>query len=277
MKAAVALASLAPAAVLASGGLAVPKPRVERARSGDVAAAFSYALGGPRPAGFSRQRLVIRRAGVTRFAARLRKPPPPAGQAQPANYFEHRRSVSVRDLDGDGEPEIVLDLYWGGAHCCWYTQVYRYLPSETTYRALVHVWGNVRYRLVDLNRNGVPELVTRDDRFSYAFASFAYSQRPLRILEYSRGQLTVVTRSFPREIAADANALWREAASRAGRRENCGILAAWAAEESMLGRGREALHTLERLRRQGRLHGSDEPPRAYLAHLRRFLVRTGYR
>src|SRR3954465_13895629 len=27
-------------------------------------------------------------------------------------------SVMVSDLNGDGEPEVVVNLYWGGAHCC---------------------------------------------------------------------------------------------------------------------------------------------------------------
>jgi hypothetical protein len=31
----------------------------------------------------------------------------------------------VRDLDGDGEPEVLVDFYWGGVHCCFYTDVYR--------------------------------------------------------------------------------------------------------------------------------------------------------
>jgi hypothetical protein len=275
VRTAAALAVALGAVVVATAD-AAPKPGVERARSQGVAAIFSYAVGEPGGAGFSRLRLVIRRHGVTRFSARLRRAPSPGGQAQPANYFERRRSVSVRDLDGDGEPEVVLDLYWGGAHCCWYTQLYRWLPRAGTYRALVHVWGNVRYRLADLVHDGLPELVTLDDRFSYAFASFADSRWPLRILDYRRGALRIVTRAFPRQIERDASALWREATTGRGRRENYGILAAWAADQCLLGHGSKALQTLERLRRRGRLQGTAERPRAYLAHLRRFLRRTGY-
>ena len=127
--------------VIAPTAAAAPRPHVERARAGVVEVTFSYAYDAAK-FGFSRQRLVIRRAGVTRFAAALRRPPSPGGRAQPANYFDHRRSVSVRDLDRDGAPEVVLDLYWGGAHCCWYTQIYRYVSAAGTYRPLVHVWGN---------------------------------------------------------------------------------------------------------------------------------------
>ena len=37
-----------------------------------------------------------------------------------------RDSVAVRDLDGDGEPEVILDLYTGGAHCCFVSRFYRW-------------------------------------------------------------------------------------------------------------------------------------------------------
>lgn len=46
-------------------------------------------------------------------------------------------ALRVRDLDGDGEPEVVLDSYLGAPHCCWYTDVYRYLPRRRVYRPSV--------------------------------------------------------------------------------------------------------------------------------------------
>ena len=36
------------------------------------------------------------------------------------------RPLTVRDLDGDGEPEVLVDLYTGGAHCCFYTVILRF-------------------------------------------------------------------------------------------------------------------------------------------------------
>lgn len=253
---------------------AAPKPHVERARAGSVEAVFSYSYDAARLR-FTKQRLTIRRSGETRFAARLRQPPPGGLNAQPAGYFSHRRSVSISDLDGDGEPEVLLDLYWGGAHCCWYTQIYRYVAGAGRYRPLVHVWGDFSYVLADLDHDGLEELVTRDDRFSYAFASFADSRWPVHILSYRQGRTKVETTAYPNEIRRDATALWHEAMGRRRGPSNQGIIAAWAADQCLLGRSAAAFRTIDRLSRRGRVHG--ELPRVrFEQRLRRFLRRTGY-
>ena len=124
----------------------------------------------------------------------------------------------------------MLDLYGGGAHCCWYTQIYRYSPETKHYAALVHVWGNFGYVLADLDHDGALELVTRDDRFSYVFASFADSRWPVQILRYRDGKPTAATTSYRSEIGRDANALWHAALNPKRKAPNQGIVAAWAAQ-----------------------------------------------
>jgi hypothetical protein len=261
-------------AVLVTTAAAAPRRHVERAESGEVQAVFTYTYdrGAFR---FAKQHLMITRAGATRFDALLRRPPRGGINAQPAGFFAHRRSVSITDLDGDGEPEVLLDLFWAGAHCCWYTQIYRYGPATATYRTNVHIWGNFSYVLADLEHDGRQELVTRDDRFSYAFASFADSRWPVRILSYRLGRMTVVTRSYGSEIRKDATALWHEAMGRKRSRSNQGIVAAWAADQAMLGRWTQAFRTIDRLSRSGRVHGERSRVQ-FEQRLKRFLQRTAY-
>lgn len=275
MKGVVALA-VALGAVFVTSAAAAPRPHVERAQTGTVQAVFSYSWD-PARFRFSRQHITIDRAGTMRFSANLRKPPGNGATAQPAGFFSHKRSVSLADLDGDGEPEVVLDLYWGGAHCCWYTQIYRYDSATQHYRPLVHVWGNVSYVLADLDHDGREELVTRDDRFSYAFASFADSRWPVRILAYRDGKLTVVTKSYPTEVKRDSASLWHEAMAR-GRRQasNQGMMAAWAADQCLLGHCAVAFRSIASLSKTGRVHGELKPA-AYERKLRAFLKRTAYR
>ncbi|HEX3686381.1 MAG TPA: VCBS repeat-containing protein [Gaiellaceae bacterium] len=274
MRTAAALAVALGAVVVTTAAAAAPKPHVERARAGAVEAVFSYSYDAA-AFRFSRQRLTIERDGAKRFSARLRKPPGGGFNAQPAGYFSHRRSVLVTDVDGDGEPEVVLDLYWGGAHCCWYSQIYRYVPTTRRYTPLVQVWGNFGYVFADLDHDGTQELVTRDDRFSYAFASFADSRWPVRILRYKAGKISVDTPTYPSEIGRDANALWHAAMNPKRKTSNQGIVAAWAADECMVGHAAIAFKTIDRLSRSGKIHG-ERTRVAFERRLRSFLRRTGY-
>ena len=119
------------------------------------------------------------------------------------------RPVTVRDLDGDGEPEVLIDLFTGGAHCCFYTVILRY--DGGTYRGTVAFWGDPDYSLrADLDRDGRPELVTADDRFAYAFTFYAASVLPIRIESYDHGTLTDVTSRFPSLVRAEAASLCAE-------------------------------------------------------------------
>jgi hypothetical protein len=273
VRAAAALAVALGAVFVTTAG-AAPRPHVEHASAGAVEATFTYSYDAA-AFRFSRQHLTIERDGVKSFSAPLRKPPGGGFNAQPSGYFTHHRSVSVTDVDGDGEPEVVLDLYWGGAHCCWYSQLYRYMPAANHYEPLVHVWGNFGYVLADLDHDGRQEVVTRDDRFSYAFASFADSRWPVRILRYRVGRLTVETPAYRAEIGRDANALWHSAMNPVRKASNQGIVAAWAADECMVGHSTVALKTIDRLSRSGKIHG-ERSRVAYLKKLRSFLRRTGY-
>jgi len=250
---------------------------IETASSGAVRAQFSYDFAAP--ATFSNEQLTINREGTVVTDRVIR--PIRFGTAWPANYWNHRRSVFVRDLDGDSEPEIYLNLYWGGAHCCEYTQVYRY-DASGSYSLRTHVWGNPGVRLRDLDGDALPEFVSGDDRFSYQFTDFADSSWPTQIWSYRSGAFGNVTRRFPKAIADDARRRWSYAFGRGtdGQRVR-GALAAWGADECLRNRCRYAFGKIDALRRAGRLRVSyacpcDPSPAAYVAHLRRFLRRTGY-
>ena len=68
---------------------------------------------------------------------------------------------------------MLVDFYTGGAHCCFYSVIYRYVGGR--YVSSFHFWGDPSYRLVDLNRDGRPDFRSADDRFAYAFSCFACS------------------------------------------------------------------------------------------------------
>ncbi|MEZ5102228.1 MAG: VCBS repeat-containing protein [Thermoleophilia bacterium] len=185
--------------------------------------------------------------------------------------------ATVTDLDGDGEPEVLVDQFSGGAHCCEYTRIYRF--DGTTYSSVVVDWGNYGHSLEDLDGDGVPELRTSDDRFAYTFTAYVASVPPIRILRYQAGVLSDVTRSFPALVRRDLRANWKLLQRIAKQRDDIrGVAAAWLADKYLLGEEKAGWTTLRDLRKRGLLRGFPPWPSgfAYLRELRAFLEQAGY-
>jgi streptogramin lyase len=195
--------------------------------------------------------------------------------------FSDSKSLTVRDLDGDHEPEVVLVLNWNGTHCCFWSRIYRYDPALNTYAAHNHFWGNVGAEPVlrDLNGDRRPEFRSRDDRFTERFTSFPGSVTPIQIWSYRHGSLRDVTRRYPRLIRRDAARIWRLYLKY--RKGNArGILPAWMADEYMLGRAPLADDVLERAAARGELKRNEgfgpRGSQAYISAVKALLRRTGY-
>ncbi len=72
-------------------------------------------------------RLVVARGGATLFDAS----PIADGRTSLESAASSPRAsahapLQVVDLDGDGEPEVLVDAYTGGAHCCALTEILRF-------------------------------------------------------------------------------------------------------------------------------------------------------
>lgn len=165
--------------------------------------------------------------------------------------------LTVADLDGDHEPEVLFETLSGGAHCCQTTRIYRWLRDDGYSKPLSVPWGNAGYVLKDLGHDGRQELVGGDDVFAYAFSSYAASVFPPKILRYAVGKnglpaVKDVTRSYPAPIRTQAKALLkaiRAAKPNAvGNYEIQGPIAAYVADEYLLGRGRVGRAELARVR-----------------------------
>jgi hypothetical protein len=186
--------------------------------------------------------------------------------------------LHVSDLDADGESEIWVDTYTGGAHCCFQSRFFHYVPARRTYAGTFRDWGNVGYRAKNLDgRDGV-ELVSSDDRFAYVFTDFADSFFPLQIWQLDRGRLLDVTSRFPGQVELDANVLWRTYLERRRKGDVRGVLAAWIADQYLLGLDDSGWQALEEAKKRGELGGNSGWPSGprYLRALRAYLVKLGY-
>jgi hypothetical protein len=249
----------------------------ETRSSGDVTARLTYSgKTGP----YTNGKLTITQSGFTLFNGPVAKPHgcPGCGLLAPFN----RRILRVSDLDGDAEPEVLLDFFSGGAHCCSYLVVYRFIESANRYDPISIAFGNAGYRLRDLNEDKSPELITGDDRFAYLFTSYADSAFPITIYKLGETRFSDVTRKFRKVVRVDARRKLRlYHAALKGKRDVRGILAAYQADQYLAGRAKQGWRVLRRAARRGQLkspYGDKSGPtgKRYLRKLRGYLRRFGY-
>jgi len=258
-------AALVLVACLAGGWGETPQDRTVTRTNGATTATLVYRRLQDLGTGddyFTDARVLITRSGRELFREHV---PLHAGLDAGSPVQGDTRSLAVRDLDGDGEPEVMLQLDSGGAHCCAWTRVYRYDAARRRYAPVVHFWGNFSSQptIADTDGDGRPELVSTDDRFAYDFNGYAGSVRPIQIWSYAHGRFTDVTRSHPRLVRRDAARLWGFYVK--GRRSlpgsARGLLPAWAAELYLVGEGARADAELANAGRQGYLAPAVDGPR----------------
>src|SRR3954447_12814983 len=268
--------------LLAAGVLAAAPAAdaaTETASSGAVKATFSYTKKSDLQ--YSDLHLTIVRAGVTAFDG----PTPPACSDPNCGFWPggvgRTSSVSVVDLDGDGEPEVVVQAYSGGAHCCLFAEIYSYDASTGRYVNLEQNFGG-GYSLRDLNGDARAEFKATDFNFDEAFAAHAASTEPIQILAFRSGKLVDVTRSFPALIRKDAAyqlKLYRKYRAKKDF-DIRGILASYVADEYLLGKSKTAKRTLSRALHRGELNkprGTGfASGRSYVKRLNRLLKKLGY-
>ena len=246
------------------------------ASSGSTRATITYRVSHSNPASlYSRMHLTITRAGRPVLDRPVRAVL--CGSGCWPELIKGNPVLAVIDLEGGAGPDVVLNLYSGGAHCCSITQVYRYDPGTRTYAVVQHDFGDPGARIETLG--GGPVFLSADDRFAYAFAAYAFSGLPVQIWRFAGGRFVDVTRRYPALIASDAARQWQ--AYLANRRQGFGLgaIAAWAADEYLLGMGAHARATLGAQAAAGELRSSDgftPHGSTFVHHLERFLTAKGY-
>jgi hypothetical protein len=259
----------AAAAVLVAAPAALAT--TQTATSGTVSASFSFT--GKLP-NYKHLMLSITRAGQQLYSA------PVTSSAcgdlcWPGSTDAKFPSVQVLDLENDGEPDVVLTLFTGGAHCCSVAQIFRYDPTTMTYVKFERNFRDPGFTIKDLGHNGHLEFQSANDAFAYEFTSFAGSGLPIQIFTFSAGRFTDVTRSYPKLIKADAAVWLRAFKHNIGRGD--GVLAAWAADEDMLGRSAMVKRYLSQQLRLHHLGNAGAPGgRKFVKALQKFLRQQGY-
>jgi hypothetical protein len=178
-----------------------------------------------------------------------------------------------------GVPDVILGLYTGGAHCCFVDQVYRLDPKTNRFIKIEHDFADSGAQILDLNGDGSYEFLSADARISNGgFTDYADSPAPLQIFSVSNSAFRDITRKYPNRLKVDA-AKWLSGFHRHygnGR----GLIAAWAADEDLLGHPGLVKSELAGALKAGHLRApnglGNQSAATFVTQLQKLLRRLGY-
>jgi hypothetical protein len=149
-------------------------------------------------------------------------------------------SLQIAELDpSNSQPEVVVSLYTGGAHCCSDTSVITASADGSSWATVeVGEFDGSPLLATDLNGDGRYEFATRDNAFLYTFGCYACSEAPLQVLAVENGAVKNVS-SDPSFKPAHASYLKTMIENVPGEEPN-GFLAGYVGEKSLLGEGKAA-------------------------------------
>jgi hypothetical protein len=237
----------------------------ETTASGPLSATLAWDAGEDGPANM---RLTITRAGAVAFA----RPIPRVCGTECDRFPGDTDEFQFIDLDGKGEPELILDSF-NFERCCETLGIYEADPATGGYSEFV-LDSPTSMFLEDADDDGRSEIVTRDGRFADALDS---SYGPRRVFHYEAGAVHDVTRDFPDVVSEDLDVLV-DSIDDLKRNDFSarGMLAAYVADKYLLGKGKSALKELDAELARG-VVGGPKRSRAYRRQLLSLLHRYGYR
>lgn len=152
-------------------------------------------------------------------------------------------SVMVAEVDGGNDtPEIFIDAYSGGAHCCTRTVVLDATgPTEWSTVDLGNRDGE-GIELEDVDGDGEAELILPDDSFLYTFDCYACSTQPIRISKIGKATVRDVSgdEKFRHRLIQEVRGMEYLAKVMPDRWHSNGFLAAWVAAKNRIGEGQAA-------------------------------------
>lgn len=114
------------------------------------------------------------------------------------NNFDAPDLYSGRDITGSGIANIIVSNWTGGAHCCYFLHIFQ---LGKKFKRLVTIEAkSSSIRLVDLDRDGFPEIEFWDGAIDYLFASFAGSPGGRIVLKFQKDHYEVATHLMEKPV-----------------------------------------------------------------------------
>jgi hypothetical protein len=222
-----------------------------------------------------KMRLTIRRNGGVAYSQAVRSPAC-GSLCIPTAVGPGKSPLKIVDLNSDGQPEVILGLYSGGAHCCFVDQVFSLDPGTMTYVKAQHDFFDSDPVLKRIA--GRYEFAGSDARIAEAgLTDFADSGAPVEVWRFDARRFKDVTRQFPNLIRPDA-ARWLRLFKH-HLSNGVGLIAAWAADEDLLGNSALVSSALNTYAAQGHLRTPLQPGlsgKAAVKQIEKLLHKLGY-
>jgi hypothetical protein len=182
-------------------------------------------------------------------------------------------ALCLANFPGEVLPTVLLGLQTGGAHCCTVVRAISVTPTGLGPVVDDDV-GNPAATLSSAGDQA--QIVTADNTFAYAFADFAASAMPVKVLEFFHGVFVDVTKERPNLLTQDATKWFNIFTENSS--NGLGPLAAWVADECLLGDGSSAWTMVNQLQSHNDLSGPSgwASGAAYVQELKSFLPQHGY-
>lgn len=260
-----------------SAGAATQKSKVVRLvkREGELTATLTYRTAPPKMPSYyiSATTLRVARRGHVVLSRRLCNRAAIIDKGCGDFALPAGPMLSVRRVGAAGKRGFVVNLWQGGNTCCEQTFIAGLSPRAMW---ITRTWSFGQYR--GERQHGRYEFISQDGRFTDAFTFPAGSTDPIQIWTLSRASRFVdITRREPRLVRLDAHRLkrslhpWHHEAPE-------GALAAWCADQYLLGHGARCSATLSYDLRHGYFRDRDGNAygRNYVRVLNRDLTQWGY-
>ncbi|MCB0213513.1 MAG: hypothetical protein KDJ52_29490 [Anaerolineae bacterium] len=132
---------------------------------------------------------------------------------EPEYWSNFPHTLSIQDLDADGQDEIVLIVSTPGASCCTTLSIVYYDEASQRYASTQPLYRKytLGFDVQDLDGDGLIEIRTLNEDFNYALggATVVSFLSPLQIFGYAEGKLFNKTAQFP-DLLSQSAQHWAE-------------------------------------------------------------------
>jgi hypothetical protein len=149
-------------------------------------------------------------------------------------------AVQIAEIDpSNSDPEVVVSFFTGGAHCCSDTKVITKAKDGSAWKTVeVGQFDGGPLLANDITGDGRYVFETRDNAFLYAFACYACSSAPLKLITVEDGEVKDV--SADPKFRPAHEAYLKDMIVEVPEEDVNGFLAGYVGEKIRLGEGKQA-------------------------------------